>query len=267
MMNYAKRYQTGVSLMEVLIAMSISLVVTASMIALMANSLSTTARIVKMTKLADDLRVTMQMMTRDVRRSSYNANSMYCYANGACALGATDPGDPDTIVDLNKPVVDSDGTTILTLAGAIDFVDEDDDDFDDDQCFTFLMDRGEDGNSINDDAGGFRLRPDPDTGMDAIEMWNDPDASPNCASAPLTGGWVQITDPGVVEITGFDINDEPSYTEVIQTNDIGTPILSQVSRKFRINLTGRLVLDNDIERQIEDVISVRNDILLAKTET
>ena len=61
-MRSIKIRQTGASLMEVLIAMSISLVVTASMIALMANSLSTTARIVKMTKLADDMRVTMQMV-------------------------------------------------------------------------------------------------------------------------------------------------------------------------------------------------------------
>ena len=74
-MNRMKQYQSGASLMEVLIAMSISLVVTASMIALMANSLSTTARIVNMTKLADDMRVAMQMVTRDVRRSSYNAQA------------------------------------------------------------------------------------------------------------------------------------------------------------------------------------------------
>ncbi len=46
--------QTGASLMEVMIAMSISLVVTAAMIALMSNSLGTTARIIQMTKLSDD---------------------------------------------------------------------------------------------------------------------------------------------------------------------------------------------------------------------
>ena len=69
--------QTGATLMEVLVAMSISLVVTAAMIAMMANSLGATARIIKMTKLSDDMRVALQMMSRDVRRSSYNANSMY----------------------------------------------------------------------------------------------------------------------------------------------------------------------------------------------
>ena len=83
-MNIKRNRQQGASLMEVLIAMGISLVVTASMIALMANSLGTTTRIIKMTKLSDDMRIAMQMMTRDVRRSSYNSNSMYCYANTDC---------------------------------------------------------------------------------------------------------------------------------------------------------------------------------------
>ena len=68
--------QTGATLMEVLIAMTISLVVTAAMIAMMSNSLGTTARIIHMTKLQDDLRVAMQMMTRDLRRSNFNSKSM-----------------------------------------------------------------------------------------------------------------------------------------------------------------------------------------------
>jgi hypothetical protein len=249
MMNRMKQYQAGASVMEVMIAMSISLVVTAAMIALMANSLGTTARIVKMTKLADDMRVTLQMVTRDVRRSSYNANSLYCYANDACALGGVGSS-PKTVID-----------GVLTLAGAIDFVDADDDGFDDDECFTFLMDRDGDGNSIADDAGGFRRVTDPDSGVDVIEMWTG-DESPNCGSLPPAVGWVQITDPGVVEITDFSINDTESYSEVIQTDADGNPLLTQVARKFRINLQGRLVLDNDIRREVEDVISVRNDLLL-----
>jgi len=258
--------QAGASLMEVLVAMSISLVVTASMIALMANSLGSTARIVKMTKLADDLRVTMQMMTRDVRRSSFNANSMYCYANGACALAATNPSEPDSIVDLNKAVTDESGVTYLILAGAMDLNDADDNNLDDDECFTFLMDRDHDGNSILDDAGGFRRRPDPTTGVNVIEMWAG-GASPSCGSAPLSNGWVQITDPDVMEITDFSINDGPSYTEVIQTDAAGNALLSQVSRKLRINLQGRLVLDPNVTREVEDVISVRNDLLLARSGT
>jgi Tfp pilus assembly protein PilW len=77
--------QAGATMMEVLVAMSISLVVTASMIALMSNSLGSTTRIIQMTKLSDDMRVALQMMSRDVRRSNYNVDSMFCYANDDCA--------------------------------------------------------------------------------------------------------------------------------------------------------------------------------------
>ena len=226
-MNMRLSQQKGMSLMEVLIAMSISLIVTASMIALMANSLGSTARIIKMTKLSDDLRVTMQMMSRDVRRSSYNSNSMYCYANEDCG---------------------TDGATIL--AGDITInADED--------CFTFLTDRDHDGDSTENEAGGFRLVPSGDVGV--IEMWTG-DASPDCAAAAGSASWVQITNPDNINISAFSVDDDLSYTVVIFDDGIDT--LSQRIRKLRMNMEGRLVLDNSIVRQIEDVIAVRNDLLL-----
>ena len=232
MINFRKQ-QAGATLMEVLVAMSISLVVTASMVALMANSLGSTARIVKMTKLADDMRVAMQMMSRDVRRSSYNANSMFCYANDDCA---------------------TDGA--IVAAGDITLVDIDTDGAND--CFTFLMDRDHDGNSTEDDAGGFRRVTS--GGVGVIEMWTG-DAAPDCESAAGTAGWVQITDPGDMDISGFNVDEDLSYTEVIQDDGAGNT-LSQRVRKLRMAVQGRLVMDNTIVRRVEDVISVRNDLLL-----
>ena len=232
----SKYRQAGASLMEVLVAMSISLVVTASMIALMANSLSTTARVVKMTKLSDDLRVAMQMMTRDVRRSSYNANSMFCYANEDCA---------------------TDGA--IVAAGDITLADIDGDTVND--CFTFLMDRDHDGDSTEDDAGGFRRVTA--GGVGVIEMWTG-GADPDCDSAAGAAGWVRITDPDETDVFGFSIDDDDedlSYTVVIQDDGAGNT-LSQRVRKIRMNLQGRLVADATIVRRVEDVISVRNDLLL-----
>jgi Tfp pilus assembly protein PilW len=227
MMHFRKQ-QTGASLMEVLVAMSISLVVTASMVALMANSLGSTARIVKMTKLADDMRVAMQMMTRDVRRSSYNANSMFCYANDDCATdGAIVAAGDITIADTNE-------------------------------CFTFQMDRDHDGDSTEDDAGAFRRVTSGAVGV--IEMWTG-DAAPDCESAAGSAGWVQITDPGDMDIFGFSVDEDLSYTEVIQDDGAGNT-LSQKVRKLRMAVEGRLVMDNTIVRRVEDVISVRNDLLL-----
>jgi Tfp pilus assembly protein PilW len=223
-----RKAQLGAGLMEVMVAMSISLVVTASMVALMSNSLSSTTRIIKMTKLADDMRVAMQMMTRDVRRSSYNANSMFCYANDDCA---------------------TDGA--ITAAGDITIADSND-------CFTFLTDRDHDGDSTEDDAGGFRRVTS--GGVGVIEMWTG-DASPDCDAAAGSLGWVQITNPDNMDIFTFIIDDNLSYTQVIQDDGAGNT-LSQRVRKVRMNLQGRLVMDNTIVRRVEDVINVRNDLLL-----
>ena len=214
--------------MEVLIAMSISLVVTASMIALMSNSLGTTARIIKMTKLQDDMRVAMQMMTRDVRRSSYNALSRYCYANHDCGSD----------------------TSGITVAGDVVINDEN-------TCFTFLTDRDHDGDSTEDGAGGFRHVTS--SGVGVIEMWTG-DNDPSCDSAAGSAGWVQITNPENMDIYDFSVDDDLSYTEEILNN--GVDIINQRIRKVRMDMKGQLVLDNNIQREVIDVIDVRNDVLL-----
>lgn len=222
------KWQKGASLMEVLVAMSISLVVTASMVALMANSLGNTARIIQMTKLSDDMRIALQMMTRDVRRSSYNANSMFCYANEDCA---------------------SDGA--VTLPGDITISDSG-------NCFTFLTDRDHDGDSTENSAGGFRRVTA--GGVGVIEMWTG-DESPNCAAAAGSANWVQITNPDNMDIFAFTVDENLSYTVNVLDDGLGNT-LSQKVRKIRMDMRGRLVMDNSIERHVEDVISVRNDLLL-----
>ncbi len=227
-MNMKFSHQKGVSLMEVLVSMSISLVVTASMIALMANSLGSTSRIIQMTKLSDDLRITMQMMSRDVRRSSYNAKSMYCYANDDCG---------------------TDGAA--TLAGDITINNSND-------CITFLMDRDYDGDSTENSAGGFRRVTS--GGVGVIEMWTG-DNSPDCSVAAGASSWVQITNPENMDIFIFSVDENLSYTQEILNDGFGNT-LSQKIRKIRMNMRGRLVVDNTIVRRIEDVISVRNDLLL-----
>jgi type II secretory pathway pseudopilin PulG len=228
MMRNSRSKQSGMSLMEVLVSMSISLIVTASMVALMANSLANTARIIKMTKLSDDMRMALQMMSRDVRRSSYNANSMLCYANDDCS---------------------TDGAVTLPADIAIN---------DDEDCFTFLMDRDHDGDSTENSAGGFRRVTEGDVGL--IEMWTG-DSAPNCDAAAGSANWVQITNPADMDIFDFDVDEDLSYTVQILNDGFGNT-LSQKVRKIRMNMGGRLVLDNSIERRIEDIISVRNDLLL-----
>ena len=72
---------------------------------------------------------------------------------------------------------------------------------------------------------------------------------------------MQITDPGDMDIFGFSVDEDQSYTEVIQDDGAGNT-LSQKVRKLHMTVQGRLVMDNTIVRRVEDVISVRNDLLL-----
>jgi type II secretory pathway pseudopilin PulG len=240
--------QSGATLMEVLIAMTISLVVTAAMIAMMSNTLGTTARIIQMTKLQDDLRVAMQMMTRDIRRSNFNADSMYCFANDDC-------GDDGSITTPREIFIS-----------------------DSNDCFWFVTDREADDFESDLEAGAFRLVPvDPATGLivdpnevedavGAIEMWTgtgEPPASV-CDTATENDDWVQITDPSKMDISNFVVvDDEPglSYSHVIKDDGAGDTLIQRV-RKVRMNVQANLVLDESISRTVEDIITVRNDVLL-----
>jgi len=134
-----------------------------------------------------------------------------------------------------------------------------------DDCFTFLLDRDHDGNSISasDPAGGFRLMADGDIGI--IEMWVG-NNQPDCAAIAGATDWVRVTNPASMDITEFTITEfaidgSLSYDEVIFDDGAGNTI-SQRVRKLRLRLRAELVTDANITRHIEDVITVRNDLLL-----
>jgi hypothetical protein len=159
---------------------------------------------------------------------------MLCYANDDCA---------------------SDGA--INAAADINLVDLDSDSVND--CFTFLMDRDHDGDSTEDNAGGFRRVTS--GGVGVIEMWTG-DSAPDCTDAAGSAGWVQITNPENMDIFDFSIDDDLSYSQGILFDSDGNAIVTQRVRKVRMDIQGRLVLDNSISRQMEDIIAVRNDLLL-----
>jgi prepilin peptidase dependent protein B len=221
--------QAGFTLMETMISIALSLVVTSAMVVLMANSLGTASRIIQMTQLTDQLRNTMSMLTRDIRRANYSANAAYCYANSEC-------GEPGGSAEQFADIDVTDGS-----------------------CVLFGLDRDWDGNAAADDAGGFRLVTD--GGVGRIEMWVG-DNGPDCA-AGNDQDWVAITDPDFVDITEFLVNDAASFDGCV-VGEAGSTI-TQFTRQIQVQLTGALVRnDNDpfpITRRIEDVIKVRNDMI------
>ena len=124
--------QAGATLIELLIALALSLVVTTSMVVLMGNSMGSATRIIEMSQLTDELRNSMSMMSRDVRRANYNVNAIYCFANSDCGEGADASAIQAENIKIEKDVI-SGGETV-------------------DRCMVFGLDRNWDGDANNDDG-------------------------------------------------------------------------------------------------------------------
>jgi prepilin peptidase dependent protein B len=224
--NRKIKQQSGITLIETLIGLALSMIVVSSMVALMGNSLGSATRIIQMTQLSDELRNTMSMLTRDMRRANYNANAYQCYSNSDCGADA----------NANLQIG---ALTIET------------------NCLIFNLDRDQDGGSDSFRAGGFRLSPS--AGPGSIEMWvGAATATPACSDT-AGGDWVAMTDPDFVNITRFTIDSSNSVESSI--TEEGGGILSQRSRQVKVVIAGELILDSSITRTIEDTIRVRNDYL------
>jgi Tfp pilus assembly protein PilW len=226
------KYQAGITLMEALISLALSVVVTMSMVALMSNSMGSATRIIQMTQLTDELRNTMSMMSRDVRRANYNPYSIYCYANADC--GVTD----DT---LKMNFIDD--LDVVAYQG--------------NNCLRYFLERtaptGEPGTV---GGGGFRLATA--GGVGQIEMWTGAGAPPDDCSG---NNWIAVTDPGFVNITEFTVNDDDgSFSETVTRKD-GSTLLTMRTRQVRMQVEGELLIDPTITRRIEDTIRVRNDFI------
>jgi len=234
--------QAGVTLIEAMISLALSLIVTSAMVVLMANSMGTSTRIIQMSQLTDELRNAMSMMTRDVRRANYSANAIFCYGNAAC-------GDPGGAAEQAGDIQISGGGS----------------------CFTFSLDRNFDGDSIDidpadhDGHAGFRRVPSlNDPAVFVIEMWTGA-AYPDCSDDPRANDWIELTDPGTVNITVFNINHTGPLPEEILPGEPGA--FTNRQREIQIFLEGQLTLEEDmgnvmVTRRIEDVIYVRNDFIL-----
>jgi type II secretory pathway pseudopilin PulG len=229
MLNISKniRRQAGFTLIEAMIGLALSMIVVTSMVGLMSSSLGTATSIIQMSQLSDDLRNTMSMVTRDMRRANYNANAYQCYANSDCGVDGTTNQVGIVTINANK------------------------------DCLIFNLDRDQDGDGSTDGAGGFR-RVEDNNAVGFIEMWvGVGGASPTCAGASTD--WIALTDPDVVDVTIFSIDDADSLTGSVTEEGGGT--VNQMTRQIEVIVSGTLTRDSDITRTMEDTIKVRNDYI------
>ena len=216
--------QRGFGLIEMLVSMALSVLAVSVMVILMASTLGTGSATIQMSRLSQELRASMQLMSRDLRRANFHSSFYNCYANVDCRDDLGIAAYVDTI-HINE-------------AG---------------NCFWYWLDRDGDGDLSNDAVGGFRYSTI--SGIGVIQMRTTGNSAANCDDSD---GWELITDPNTVEITSFVVSDSDSYTETLSAaGDV------QVVEKIRLNINGRMTTNPDVQREIQDLVLIRNDIQTA----
>lgn len=218
--------QAGFGLVEMLVSLALSLLAVTVMVILMANTLGTGSETIQMSRLSQELRASLQLMSRDLRRANYHGGFLNCFANANCRS------------DLNITAYVN--TIQINTAG---------------NCFWYWLDRDSDADLSNDAVGGFRYSTI--NGVGVIQMRVSGNTAANCDDG---ADWELITDPGIVDITNFSISNSDSYTESLSAaGDM------QMVEKIRLNINGRMAANPSVQREIEDLVLVRNDIQSAGT--
>jgi prepilin-type N-terminal cleavage/methylation domain-containing protein len=247
------KHQQGFTLIELLVAGFISLIVTSGMVILMASTLGTGTQTIKMTQLSAEMRTAMQIMTRELRRANYHSSYANCF------------GDTDCLVTQS---IDAKVSEININVGG--------------DCFWFFYDRPERCTSTpcdpddqtllsdldtEDTLAAFRLSTVTTDGIDIGSIQMTTTGTGATTSCP-TAGWVNITNPGFIDIQDLVVNDSVAgFLSYVLTNDADMSV-----ERIGITLTGRL-RENDLSLPtfmqntnaptlaIQDYVRVRNDIV------
>ena len=215
------RRQRGIGLVEMMVSIALSLLAVGTMLVLMSNTLGAGSTTIQMSRLSQELRSAMQLMTRDLRRANFHATFLQCFGNTNCR------SDLGIASYVDRVRVSADG-----------------------ECIWFWLDRDADADLTDDAVGAFRLGAVDDVGV--IEMRVAGNAAADCDAVT---GWEPITDYRVVDITGFVVDDSASYTDTLTAGGD-----TQVVEKLRLTITGQMIRDNDVTRTIQDLVLVRNEV-------
>ncbi len=215
----------GFTLIELMIAILIGSLVVAATLTIYLTTIRGSSNTLKLTRLNQDLGVTMLIMTNEIRRAGYW---------GGAIVGANLTLNPFSDV----LVRDFDGETDACITYSYDANAYDDAGYDPDV------------DSATPDANeyfGFRLN------GGAIQIKNSGTTSTDVACDD--GVWVNLTDPEEITITDLQFTITADNTV---TNSAGNTI---TARRVAIILEGRSESDNEIVATMNDVVKIRNNLI------
>jgi prepilin-type N-terminal cleavage/methylation domain-containing protein len=234
----------GFSLVELMVALAAGLIVSAAVVAFLMSSFKSNGEYVISTRLTQELRNTLDLVSRDLRRAGYDEHNMsnmatgrvspfsrmhICDSAGACVGDATAPTPPLTCViysyDRNNAVSGS-------AAGTLDVA--------------------------NGEVRAVRRTVAP-SGAGVIEYAvSSGSTRPTCTGAgpdytqfPLTCNtttkWCALTDPTKIDITSFVLTDAGANTGGVKLRDI------------TVTMQGRPTGVTDYSRGVQTSVRIRSD--------
>jgi prepilin-type N-terminal cleavage/methylation domain-containing protein len=236
----------GFSLIELMVALVVGLVVSGAVLAFTLASMKSNSEYILSTRLTQELRNTMDLMTRDLRRAGYDEAALkyvatgnatpfsrmqLCNSSGACSTVAT-----------------------KLATGTV-------------SCAIYAYDR-ENGTAgtvdlANGEVRGIRLKPRSYGGrtVGVVEYAVSAGTLPTCSDAAspdyttyppsCSGGWCALSDPAKLDITKLEINDNGTV--------VGTSPTQVQIRDLTINLAGRLAGSTEFTREITSDVRTRSD--------
>lgn len=252
-MTMTRKKSLGMSLVELMIAMAIGLVVIGSVLAFTLSSLTSNTEYVQATRLSQELRNSMDFVSRELRRSGYDQDIGSKIARFTTSNLAISPfARVFTTNDAN-----SDGTV-------------------GDGCVIYAYDRTGGTNGTVDLANGeiraLRLATRSVDGLDVgvLEMAeSSAGLTPSCAAAGPnytnyppsrnnTTSWSSLSDPRVLNLTAFNFD-----TSGYLNNPVSATSVTITMREIGIELQGQLRRSEDgtITRGIRSDVRIRADCL------
>lgn len=220
--------QRGFSLIEMMIALVAGLIVVGAVLVFTVATVRANTQTVTSTRLTQDLRTSLNLVTREVRRTGYDRTAETNIATSSSALRYTEvnvnAAQDCIVLSYNRPVINP-GTGVVAR-----------------------------------ERKGFRRTVV--NGVGVLEGHGNL-ASVNSSECGANAGWVALTDPAQVDIqtARFLLTRRCVFPDAdnVSPCDPGPNNITAVVRSVDISLGGRLVAQPDVQRTMTDSVRIRAD--------
>ena len=227
----------GFTIVELMISMVIMLVVSVAGVEIAANVFQSNTQSIHMIQLSQEMRSTIQLTSRDIRRAGYNDDALASFLSteaisSGITMGSVNPyGDIDC---LQVQYDELDGTARNTVYRARSYP-----------------------------VVGGVVSSEVSASFDSSEIGAvsaNFGASATCDTSLTDSGWVNISDPLLTDVSGLEFVLNDQLTDIAENMSTGNTIQVGVEQ-VNITINASLRESNRVSRSITNEVQIRNQYL------